>query len=256
VELDKVEFCLHIFFAAYIDDIIELIQKSRIGCCIGIISVGIFLYADDIILLASSVGALQKMLTLCEKHLAYLDMALNAKKSVCLRIGPRYKDDCSPLLTANGESLSWVDSCRYLGVYIIAAKIFKSSIDSNKKSFYRSFNAIYCKIGRSASEEIIVKLITAKCLPVFLYGLDACPVTLSHKRSIDFIITRTFMRVFKTGSVEIVNECQRMFGFKKVSDVIVDRKCRFLKRFSDGDNFLCGLFAGQAINELFKLTSV
>ena len=63
-----------------------------------------------------------------------------------------------------------------------------------KKSFYRSFNAIFEKIGRLASEEVIVHLISVKCLPVLMYGLDACPVCVSDKRSLDFIITRTFMK--------------------------------------------------------------
>ena len=43
------------FFAVYIDDIIKAIQRSNFGCKIGIISVSIFLYADDIILLAPTV---------------------------------------------------------------------------------------------------------------------------------------------------------------------------------------------------------
>ena len=102
--------------------------------------VGIFLYADDIILLAPSVNALQQMLTLCESHLAYLDMTLNAKKSVCMRIGKGYKDACCPLVTAKGEKLCWVASCRYLGVYIVAAKNFKCSITSNKHAYHRCFN--------------------------------------------------------------------------------------------------------------------
>ena len=155
------------FFAVYIDDIIKIIQRSNLGCYIGIVSVNIFLYADDILLLAPSIDALQKMLTLCESHLANLDMALNAKKSVCLRFGPRFKDECCPLTTASGESLCWVDQCRYLGVYLVTAKTFKSSLSNNKKSFYRFFNTIYSKVGRRASEETVVKLISAKCLPVF-----------------------------------------------------------------------------------------
>jgi len=69
-------------------------------------------------------------------------------------------------------------------------------LDNNKKSFYRSFNAIFEKIGHLASEEVIVHLISVKCLPVLMYGLDASPVCVSDKRSLDFIITRTFIKKF------------------------------------------------------------
>lgn len=242
------------FFAVYIDDIIKVIQRSNFGCKIGIVSVNIFMYADDIMLVAPSVGALQNMLILCEKLLGELDMALNPKKSVCLRIGSRYQDECSPLITISGESLCWVDNCRYLGICIVAAKKFKISISNNKKAFYRSFNAIFSKVGRCASEEVVVKLISAKCLPVFIYGLDACPVSLTDKRTLDFIMTRTFMRIFKTNSVDIVNECQMRFNFRKVSQIVDDRKCRFLNRFAASDNSVCNFFRTNALSEALCLT--
>ena len=98
------------------------------------------------------------MLKWCEEHLVELDMALNAKKSVCLRIGSRFRDECSPLTTLNGESLCWVDSVRYLGIYIVAAKRFSVSISKNKQAYCRSSNAIFSKIGHCASEEVKIKL--------------------------------------------------------------------------------------------------
>ena len=44
-----------------------------------------------------------------------------------------------------------------------------------KKSFYRSANDIFGKVGRIASEEVVLQRITSKCLPVLLYGLEVCP---------------------------------------------------------------------------------
>jgi len=31
----------------------------------------------------------------CEEELSYLDMAINVKKSACLRVGPRYNVRCN-----------------------------------------------------------------------------------------------------------------------------------------------------------------
>ena len=137
----------------------------------------------------------------------------------------------------------------------IAAKKFTCSISNNKKSFYRCFNSRYSKVGYIASDEVIVKLIATKCLPVFIYGLDACPVSTTDIRTLDFVMTRTFMKVFRTSSVDIVNECQLMFNFRKVSDVIVTRKIRFLQRYTGCDNIFCGLFAVNATKELIFLTN-
>ena len=132
-------------FALFIDDIVKLFVRNNIGCNLGFVCVSIFLYADDIILLTPSVEALQQMINLCEQQLSSLDMCLNAKKSLCMRFGPRYDCECCDLTLATGEKLCWVKTCRYLGVYLVAARQFKCSVDNNKKSFYRSFNAILAR---------------------------------------------------------------------------------------------------------------
>jgi len=54
----------------------------------------IILYADDILLLALSVTQLESLLRKCEEELSYLDMVINVKKSVCLRVFPRYYVRC------------------------------------------------------------------------------------------------------------------------------------------------------------------
>jgi len=58
-----------------------------------------FLYADDIIVLAPSTDALMRLLRLVEDELVFLDMALNASKSDCIRYGPRFDSDCSEIST-------------------------------------------------------------------------------------------------------------------------------------------------------------
>ena len=40
--------------------------------------------------------------------------------------------------------------------------------------FYCSANAIFGKVGRVASEEVVLQLIKIKCIPSILYGLEAC----------------------------------------------------------------------------------
>ena len=55
------------------------------------------------------------------------------------------------------------------------------------KGFYRVVNAIFGKVGRIASEEMILQLII---IPVLLYGLEACPLVKSEMSSLDFVINR------------------------------------------------------------------
>ena len=76
-------------------------------------------YADEIPLIAPSINKLQRLFRNCEKN-EWLDMHINAKKSCCVRIGPRFNATCTSIVTSDGHSLPWVSEMRYLGVYFVA----------------------------------------------------------------------------------------------------------------------------------------
>jgi len=45
------------------------------------------------------------------------------------------------------------------------------------------------------SEDVILQLINVKCVPIFMYGLEACPIVKSDLSSLDFVINRFFMKL-------------------------------------------------------------
>jgi len=55
---------------------------------------------------------------------------------------------------------------RYLGATLVNSCTFKCNLDFAKISFYRTANAIFGKIGRIVSEEVILQLIKSKCILV------------------------------------------------------------------------------------------
>jgi len=144
-------------FALFIDDVIEYVHSENVGCMYNLVNA---MYADDILLLSPSVQSLQQLLSACEAKLRQFDLAINIKKIVCLRVGPRCNSSCSPIVMSDGQALGlhWVDNIRYLGVFISCCTTFYCSFDSAKGSFYRSFNAIFGKGGRAASEEVVLHL--------------------------------------------------------------------------------------------------
>jgi len=82
-------------FAVYVvDDLAKLCLYKR--------GVYIVLYADDILLLAPSDGELHNLLATCEVELDLIDMAINIKKSCCMRIGPRNHVCCASISCASG----------------------------------------------------------------------------------------------------------------------------------------------------------
>jgi hypothetical protein len=243
-------------FALYIDDVIINIVKQSVGATVNSVSVCIVVYADDILLLAPSVTSLQRLVSLCEFNLRLLDLAINIKKSVCTRIGPRFDALCANIVTSDGGILQWVDSIRYLGIYIVRSRIFKCSLHLAKQSFFRAFNAIYSKIGRSASEEVTLNLIKSKCIPCLLHGLDACPINKADGKSLDFTVRRTLFKIFHTASQSIIQDCQLYFNFPDVTTCLQQRRCKFLKKFVASNNIVCHSLRAFAQRELMSSVSV
>jgi len=127
----------------------------------------IILCAGDIMLLTQSISELQLLLTACEQELLWLEMSINCKKkSCCMRIGPRFNIRCNSITTSSCFDLPWVNEIRYIDIYIVKSRSFKCSFDHAKRAFYRSLNAIFGHIGRSASDEVVINLVTHKFLPI------------------------------------------------------------------------------------------
>jgi len=102
---------------------------------------------------------------------------------------------------------------------------------------------VYGKIGRCASEDVIVDLLKTKCLPSLLYGIEACPI---NKSVIiiwwfEYVLNNAFRKIFATKSCDIANECVLMFNWF-VYDMLLRRKSKFLNKLQYNENTLCKMF--------------
>ena len=80
---------------------------------------------------------------------------------------------------------------------------------------------------RVASEEVILHLISSKCLPILLYGLESLPLYQYQLNSLDFVINIFFMKLFKTTDMYTIATLQEMFGFELPSLRIARRTVKF-----------------------------
>jgi len=70
--------------------------------------------------------------------------------------------------------------------------------------------------------------------------------SLRQTLSFEFTLTPIFMKLFRTGSSKVVNECQVSFGFLPAKSQIFIRTASFLQKFAASENSLCMLFANDA----------
>ena len=169
-----------------------------------------------------------------------------------MRFDPRFNATCANLTTLGGDLLACVGICRYLGVYFSSARTFKCCFDNCKARFY--YNAIYGRLGRCASPEVIVHLLSSKCMPVLLYVLDSFPANVTELRLLEHPVNMAFMKIVKTNSIDIVSYCQSAFGFHSMCDQVLRRKIIFLAKLNQCQNSLCSsLSANQVARELLLL---
>jgi len=129
-----------------------------------------------------------------------------------MRMGPRFKVHCSYIVSTNRHEITWSNDIHYLGLYLTANNACSCSFSHAKRSFYRSFNAIFGSFGRVASEEVIVELMKKKCLPILFYAIEVCPLNKAHINSLDFAVGSCFSKIFNIKSRETITECMRLFN--------------------------------------------
>ncbi|CAL4163401.1 unnamed protein product, partial [Meganyctiphanes norvegica] len=73
--ISPILYCVYI----YIDGLINELKASGVGCFMTKVYAGIFIYADDLKLLAPSVHALRIMLNICLNYASKFDVKFNDK---------------------------------------------------------------------------------------------------------------------------------------------------------------------------------
>jgi len=76
-----------------------------------------------------------------------------------------------------------------------------------------------------------MELLHSKCVPILLYGFEACPLRKADLNVLDFAVNRFFMKLFRTNNIGMVKECQSYFSFLLPSAMLKQRTERFDIKF-------------------------
>ena len=87
------------------------------------------------------------------------------------------------------------------------------------------------KIGRFASDEVIFALIKSKCLPILLYGTEACSMNSAVRHSLDFAFNKVLFKTFGTLSKDTYRDICNYFGIWSIEEQISARQGKFTSRY-------------------------
>lgn len=215
------------FFNLYVNDLLNILAHSNIGCFYNRVCLNSFMYADDIMLLAITVTDLQKLVSLCANFLEDVDLSVNSSKTKCIRIGPNYKDACKCISIGNNV-IAWTNEISYLGVKILAGKDYFSNYDDRKRKFYGCFNKIYHKI-KTNDTAIVLELLKTICLPTLLYGIECSNFKKSDWSSLINCLDRAYMKIFNTFDPLVVKYCMLYTNMLPLKYTIEIRRVKFLR---------------------------
>jgi len=110
-------------FNLYTDVLEKNLRDARLGCKLQDVFCNVFIYANDICLIAPSLYALQALLNICVDFAAHHNITFNCLKTVCMRFAVRRREYLGKGKVSMGDTeLCWVDSFRYLGYLFSSGK--------------------------------------------------------------------------------------------------------------------------------------
>ena len=124
---------------------LEKISGLKVGCRLGILSSNIIAYADDIVLLAPSVGSLLMLIDVANNEALLLELQFNSKKTKCMIFHSNMKtskvDNVSPF-KVDDHVIGYVSSHRYLEYVLSSNMSFNEDVNRLGSKFYVQFNSM------------------------------------------------------------------------------------------------------------------
>ena len=171
-------------------------------------------------------------------------MWINTKNKYCfIRNGHKFNKPCCCITTSAGNAIAWSNSCKYLGMYLLAGRKFRCNFHEAKAKYYRAFNGIIGKVGRSASQKVIIELVRMKCLPFLLYVTEAWPLANKDISSMEHFLNYRFSKIFIVKKQEIISECRKAFNFDNLNQFIKNRQLIFIAKLPITNNRTCRLIS-------------
>ena len=216
------------------------------------VAVAALMYANDIILISSSLLHAQRLIDICLEQFKLIDLSINGKKSSWLRIGYRFNKFCQRI-HIGVTHLECSDSVNFLGSKLVSGSKFSVALDINKVKFFGNANKIFGKLGTS-NVPVLMKLVESHCISSLLYNLEVVDLTKSQINSLNFALHRMYMKIFKTSSMEIVQLSLFNFGQLPIDLKLMLRKSKYLHKIAGNyENVLFFSLHKLIMNELNNL---
>jgi len=130
------------------------------------------------------------------------------------------------VLSSRLKLLQVISSSRKCPGRLFQTQAYSCSFSHAKRSFYRSFDAIFGTVGRTAPEKVIIELMKKKCLPILYYALEVCPLNKAHIGCLYFAVGSCFSKIFCVNQVKQL-QCLQLFNCQVCSARLREKTAQF-----------------------------
>ena len=237
-----------ILFSLYVDDALVRLNETDLGCNLCGLFINAIMYADDIILMSPSIKSLQNLVNLCELEFRDINLGFNVSKCASLRIGARHKVGVPGLLDLQGASIHWVAEYKYLGIVVKSGLNFKVNVHQNKVKFFRTFNALFAKLGSINNPDTLIHLVKSNCLSILLYNIEAVHLSRTNINELSYPLDRAYVKVFHVQERSSISWCQFYMNQLPVELLIDSKRFWYLLKL---ENTQCPL-----MSHVFGISSI
>ena len=230
-------------FSMYMDGLILRLKQAGIGCHILNVFLACLLYADDMCLLAPSRGAMQQLLSICDKYCSEFCLSFNVKKSKVLLFGNMKNLIIDPLMLDN-KPIEVVTEWKYLGTTISSGRNMSFSTRSELSAFYRSFNSVMSAIQKPNSL-VLMNILYSNCVPNLTYAAEVKDVSSRELIDLNVALNNSIRRIFSYNRWESTRALRQQLNFPNITEIFHQRRRCFISRCQRSENriilFLIGL---------------
>lgn len=158
-------------FNLYVNDLVAGLSSERVGCSVDNVFINNISYADDMVLLCPSIGALRRLLAICEEYAREYGLLYNSRKSEYLVFKAAGKvPESVPVIELDGSELKRVYKFKYLGHYVTDDLDDQEDIERERRALAVRCNMLARRFSR-CSRQVKITLFKAYCQSFYTSSL-------------------------------------------------------------------------------------
>ena len=224
------------FSSCYYDGLTGLVRDANIGCYIRDMCLSIILFADDLVLVAPTRSALQRLIDSCSDYCTKLGITFNSGKSKVMVFGKCKVDleSIQPILL-NNSKVEVASRIKYLGTTIVSNPKFAFIAEADLVSFHRSANSVL-NVIKKPDEIVQMQLLFTNCVPTLTYACAGKEFSAREMADCNTALNSAIRKVFSFQRWESIRHLREGCGYSSLHEIFAKAKNNFEKSHPNHEN--------------------